>query len=94
MPGLFGSFQLNYRVWKLMFDLNGVARQSQSRLPNQDSYVILNLNAAADVTSRLRLQALFRNLLNQEFRTLTLPLGSAGVPNRGFTFLAGVELKL
>lgn len=94
MPGLFGSFQVNYRVWKLMFDLNGVARQSYARLPEQGTYVVLNANVIVEITKKLQLQLLGRNLLNQEYRTLSLPLGTSGVPNRGITFLAGVQVKL
>lgn len=93
MPSLFGSFQANYRIWKLMFDLNGIVRQSIDRLPEQPSYVVLNFNALAEITDKVQLQATFRNLLNQEYRTLTLPLGT-GVPNRGFNCLLGLQLKL
>jgi len=94
MPSLFGSFEVNYKVWKLMFDVNGVVRQNFARLPDQPTYVILNAHVTFDVTSRVKLQLLGKNLLHDQYRTLTLPLGTAGVPNRGFTFQGGVILRL
>ena len=94
MPSLFGSFQVNYKVWKLMFDLNGVVRQGFARLPEQPTYVILNAHVTFDVTARIKLQLLAKNLLNDQYRTLTLPLGTSGVPNRGFTFQGGLILRL
>ena len=94
MTSLFVSFHVNYNVWKLMFDLNGVVRQGFARLPEQPTYVILNAHVTFDVTARIKLQLLAKNLLNDQYRTLTLPLGTSGVPNRGFTFQGGLILRL
>lgn len=90
MPPLFGSFAVGYRVWRIEANVNGIFRQRFERLPTQDAYVVLNANLIFQVSPQIKLQALFKNLLNQQYLTATVPLPD-GVPNRGFTFLGSVR---
>jgi outer membrane receptor protein involved in Fe transport len=85
------SWLLNYRIDRLNLSLPGYYRQASSKLPYQESYVVLNAGASYDILDGVKLGVSVENLLNTIYSTSTGSFFPNGVPNRGRVFFVNLS---
>ena len=87
------ALALNFHVWKLNLNVNGVFRGPVELLPDQGSYVLANVVARFAFNDHLSVQLNLQNLLDTQYVSIS-KFEPTGVPNRGREVLLGFRADL
>lgn len=93
----FGSYQINYKVKKWNFNINGIVRPEKiESFPNQSGYFLMNTKIKHSPSNKFGIYLIVLNFLGNRFLTFQedFILNNGGIPNRGRMFRFGMEFKL
>lgn len=90
IPKTTGSFGINFHYQYFNVNINGLFRGDSDLVSHQGAYIILNAKLSIDVTDKIKLSGVIRNLADTTYYTHSI-LSPVGVQNRGRTFTIGIE---